>query len=238
MNKLINNKNISVIILIFVIISSYSHPPYDISQGYYKATEGKEYKLVKSYVDGILFTDPVKLLIKDIDENTVNETEFCRNICILKWVVKSPVIFGYKHSLSLIPEKIWRINNEGLITSNNKIYKFIGIFYPLFDQFIWYLLSLILFLLPFLFLYRIWKRNRKFKRAILMVSLGAISALYLLIWIYAIILLSYQSIWILLILIYFTIPIINYIRAMRKPLSVCNDSTVKESNDLSDITAI
>lgn len=84
----------------------WAHPPYERVSRSLGDTSTGQVTLIKSYVDGIVFTDPVKLVVRNREGGTVSETEYARDLAILCWSSVACTVFQYDGFLPLAPSKV------------------------------------------------------------------------------------------------------------------------------------
>lgn len=78
-----------------------AHPPYERVERRLQVADGSEVLLVKSYVDGIFFVDPVQVVIKDETSGDVlDETDFARD-AVLSYGPGASRVFLFAGAFSL-----------------------------------------------------------------------------------------------------------------------------------------
>jgi hypothetical protein len=170
-----------------------AHPPYEHLERVVTDDSGQSLYLSKSYVDGIFFTDPVKLVVRDRDERTVVETEYGRDLSVVCWPPRPCVVFRYEGTMPVLPQNVWRFHGGQLQQTRSPGLIALGVVAPLWDHVSGYLFSFVWLGVPFLVLWPLWRSHRSTPRPALVsvVSMGAV--LYVVIWLYTVVLLSYLS---------------------------------------------
>lgn len=170
-----------------------AHPPYEHLERVVKDDGGRSLSLKKSYVDGILFTDPVKLVVRDDDDRTIVETEYGRELTVLCWSSRSCVVFRYDGLLPVLPQNVWRFRGGHLYEDRSPGLVALGVVAPLWGNASGYLFSFASVGVPFLVFWLLSGPSRSPRRAALM-SIAALGALlYAVIWLYTVVLLSRLS---------------------------------------------
>jgi hypothetical protein len=94
-------------VLLFTLFTgvtpAWAHPPYEHLERVVTDGHGRQFQVFKSYRDGIFFTDPVTLVIRDADDRTVAETGYGRNVAMLCWRPSTCAVFRYEEFWSVLP---------------------------------------------------------------------------------------------------------------------------------------
>jgi hypothetical protein len=173
--------------------SAGAHPPYEVPERVITDGSGHSLQLVKSYVDGILFTDPVKLVIRDADDRTVAETEYGRDLSVVCWRTRPCVVFRYDGLGSVLPSDVWRLEGGQLRDARSPALVALGIVAPLWDHAGGYALSIVLLAIPLLVIWLLIRSPVSRRRTLLLAVTGLASVPYFGIWLYTVALLSYLS---------------------------------------------
>jgi hypothetical protein len=173
--------------------SARAHPPYEYPERVITDRDGRSLHLVKSYVDGIFFTDPVKLVVRDPDDRTVVETEYGRDLSVVCWRSRPCVVFRYDGVASVLPTNIWRLEGGQLRDIRSPGLVALGTVAPLWDHAGGYVFSFILLGGPFLVIWLLLRSPKSRVRTLLLAVVGTAAVPYLAIWLYTVTLLSYLS---------------------------------------------
>lgn len=167
-----------------------AHPPYEHPVRTITGPDGRSLHLVKSYVDGIFFTDPVKLVVRDADDRTIAETEYGRDVSVVCWRSRPCVVFRYDGVVPVFPSNTWRLEGTHLREAHSAALVAIGVVAPLWDHTAGYVISCVSLGVP-LFIFWIVSQSPPSKRRALLLAIGGVTAVpYLGIWLYTITLLS------------------------------------------------
>lgn len=170
-----------------------AHPPYEHPERVITDKDGRSLHLVKSYVDGILFTDPVKLVVRDADDRTVVETEYGRDLSVVCWRSRPCVVFRYDGVAPVLPANVWRLEGGKLHDARSPVLLALGVVAPLWDHAGGYVFSFISLDVPLLVLWLLVRSPGSRLRTLLLTLVGLAAVPYLGIWLYAVTLLSYLS---------------------------------------------
>src|SRR3954466_7201182 len=98
-----------------------AHPPYEHPVGSVVDAAGGRLELVKRYTDGILFTDPSSIQIRDSTGNVLAETPGSRDTIITRLAGRY-YVYEYDTPLSVFPTRAWAIDNGRLVSSPRSRY--------------------------------------------------------------------------------------------------------------------
>ena len=114
---------ISLAAVVFVLAPSMAltHPPYEHEVGRIGDLEATHRTLAKSYIDGLIFTDPVKLVVRDESGATIAETEYGRDVAIVCWLRDRCVVFWYDGFLPVEPRQVWQLRMSGLTRTDSEL---------------------------------------------------------------------------------------------------------------------
>lgn len=173
--------------------SAKAHAPYEHAERVITDKDGRALHLVKSYVDGIFFTDPVKLVVRDADDRAVVETEYGRDVSVVCWDPRSCVVFRYDGVTPVFPTNIWRLEDGQLHDSRSAGLAALGVVAPLWDHAGGYAFSFLSLGVPVLVLWLLVRSPESWRRTLLLSVVSLATVPYLFIWLYTITLLSYLS---------------------------------------------
>jgi hypothetical protein len=173
--------------------SAAAHPPYEHPERVVTDKDGRTLHLVKSYVDGIFFTDPVKLVVRDADDRMVAETEYGRDLSVLCWRSRPCVVFRYDGLTPVVPTNIWRLEGGELRDARSAALLALGIVAPLWDHAGGYAFSIVSLAVPLLVLWLLIRSADSRRRTLLLTITGLASIPYVVMWLYSVTLLSYLS---------------------------------------------
>lgn len=168
----------------------WAHPPYERVSRSLGDTSTGQVTLIKSYVDGIVFTDPVKLVVRNREGGTVSETEYARDLAILCWSSVACTVFQYDGFLPLAPSKVWRLSPAGLISESSAGLWLLGIVVPYFEHWLGYLIAVGSVLVPLAGLVTLRRRPAGAARSVMLWLVSIATLLLVPIWLYAIVALS------------------------------------------------
>ena len=170
-----------------------AHPPYEQEERVVTGASGRRLHLVRSYVDGIMMTDPVKLVVRDDDDRTVTETEYGRDLALTCPGPDTCLVFRYDGLTPVVPTDIWRFRDGELQATRSPALLAMGIVLPLREHWIGYLLALALLGAPFVVGWLIWRPQPSRARVGMLGVVGLLATPYLFMWLYGIVLLSELS---------------------------------------------
>jgi hypothetical protein len=151
--------------------------------------DGRQLQVFKSYTDGIFFTDPVTLVIRDADDRTVADTDYGRNVAIACWRGAACAVFRYDEFWSVLPEGVWRLEGGTLVASDSRWLAAIGVIAPLWDDAAGYALMFATVAFPAVGLW-LFRQPRSRAGQVLLALAAILTAFYALMWLYAVALLS------------------------------------------------
>ena len=193
-------RRLSATLLVAVLampIPAMAHSPYEHLERVATDNSGRPLYLYKSYTDGIFFTDPVKLVVRDAEDRMVADTEYGRDISVICWRSRPCVVFRYDGFVPLLPENIWRLENGQLQATRSAGLVVLGVIAPLWTNALGYLLSVFALGAPFPILWLLLRSRRSDGRNAFMAVLGVgmvlCTALGLGLWLYVVVFLSYLS---------------------------------------------
>jgi hypothetical protein len=173
--------------------SARAHPPYEHPERVITDRDGRSLHLVKSYVDGIFFTDPVKLVVRDPDDRTVVETEYGRDLSVVCWRSRPCVVFRYDGIAHVVPTNVWRLEGGQLRDTRSPGLVVLGVVAPLWEHAGGYIFSFVSLGVPLLVLWLLIRSRKSRVRTLLLAVVGLAAVPYLAIWLYTVTLLSYLS---------------------------------------------
>lgn len=101
-----------------------AHPPYERVAKSIQMPNGNEVLLVKSYVDGIFFVDPVQVVMKDATSGEAfDETDYARD-AVLSYGPGATGVFLFSSALSLVPSRAYTVREDGFVDvgSGNRLH--------------------------------------------------------------------------------------------------------------------
>src|SRR5713101_4599202 len=108
-----------------------AHPPYEGKVAVLKAA-GREIEIAKSYVAGIFFTDPAKVVVRS-EGHVYAETPYFRDTSMA--CVSGRCLVAASDSLvSVVPERAWVIEGTSLQPRNSPFVRFFGILVHLWEH--------------------------------------------------------------------------------------------------------
>jgi hypothetical protein len=170
-----------------------AHPPYESVDRVIKASDGRAFTLVRTYTDGIFFTDPVHLIIRDQDERTTAETPPGRDLAILCRGERTCLVFRYDALVSFSASNAWSVEDGRLVERHTKRIAALGVIAPLLDSPGAYLLSLGLLAAPAAAGWLVFTSARRRGRHLLVAAFSLFAFGYGVIWLYGVVLLSSLS---------------------------------------------
>jgi hypothetical protein len=170
-----------------------AHPPYEEEIRVITEESGRRLQLVRSYVDGVMMTDPVKLVVRDEDDRTVAETEYGRDLALICLWPPSCLVFRYDGLVPILPENIWWLQNGELRVVRSPALLALGVAVPLREHWIGYLVSLVLLAAPFGFGWLLWRPGPSRGRIGVLGLVGILTVPYLFVWFYGVVILSELS---------------------------------------------
>lgn len=117
-----------------------AHPPYERAAGVL-GHPPDELTLAKSYIDGIVFSDPVKLVVRNNSGVTVVETDYGRDLAIICLVQHYCLVFQYDGLLPVTPTRVWRLSPSALVPDDSTALWLVGIVAPYKEHWLGYLVA-------------------------------------------------------------------------------------------------
>jgi hypothetical protein len=180
-----------------VAAPSEAHRPYEGRPRTLTTASGR-IEVVQSYIDGLFFTDPAKIVVRSRGR-TIAETAYFRETSLLcsrtrcyASVMDSP--------LRVVPDHVWIVSGEGLRSADTLVARLLAVPVHVWDHALGYAIALLVLAGSTAGLTRWWDRPPRTAVEALLTGSGRLaSALVLLLWLYAVALLSELSlVWILL----------------------------------------
>lgn len=184
---------VAVPLLLCLASPALAHAPYELPERVLTDTSGRTLQLVKRYTDGILFADPVQLIVRDSRGAALAETQAGRDVGVLCWRGRACVVYRYDGSMPLAPDDVWRLHDGALVRTDSTILLMLGVVAPLWNHWLGYLIAIGLFFSHFAAVTRVWQWRRTAARGVVLVALGIFAPAFLLLWLYALIGLSELS---------------------------------------------
>ena len=192
-----------------------AHPNYEHVERTVRESDGREWHLVKHFSDGIIFYDPVKLIVRDSTGAAVAETEFSRNVCVVGCGVRC-VVYRYVDEQPLLAVNVWRLEGGKLQPADSMALHALGAIVPLVDDPVSYVVAVVFFYAPFV-VFAVLGRV-PWPRARMAMQFGAFLATvpYLFSLAYALLLLSHLS-WAIVVFLLVAVGVAWVRRIVRRP---------------------
>lgn len=180
-----------------------AHPPYEHTVRTLTDGTGTDVHIVKSYIDGIFFTDPVKLVVRRTTGGApIAETGVGRDVSLLCWSRSKCLAFGFDGLFPIWPAEVWHVGTNGLMRAEGRWVRAIGVLAPLWDHRVGYLLALVLLAVPAALFKGVFAmRQARGYRAFVQICAAVVGSGWLLLWGYGVILLSDLSFPLVLLLV-------------------------------------
>jgi hypothetical protein len=194
------NSTFSVHALVFVVAflgtaaTASAHAPYEYLERVIHDESGRELRLFRSYVDGIFFIDPVKLVIRDADDRTVGETDYGRDVAVVCPPRSSCLVFRYANVAPILPTDTWRLENGHLQRTRSAGTTALGIVAPLWTHAGGYFTAFMFLFVPAAMAWALWRVAGERGRSAIAIAVVVVGVPYLGVWLYVVVLLSYLSI--------------------------------------------
>jgi hypothetical protein len=91
-----------------------AHPPYERLDRVLSTESGESVYLVRAYMDGILGSDPVKLVVRDARGKVLAETDYRRDVSLLCLTAARCLVFQFDGALPVLPARMYRLNGGSL----------------------------------------------------------------------------------------------------------------------------
>jgi hypothetical protein len=180
-------------VLLFMLFADASparaHPPYEYLERVITDESGRQLQVFKSYTDGIFFTDPVTLVIRDANDRTVADTGYSRNVAMACWRGAACAVFRYDEFWSVLPERVWRLERDTLVASDSRWLAAIGVIAPLWDDAAGYAVMFATIAFPAIGLW-LFRQTRSRAGQVLLALAAILTGFYALMWLYTVALLS------------------------------------------------
>jgi hypothetical protein len=170
-----------------------AHPPYEHQDRVITEASGRRLRLMRSYVDGIMMSDPVKLVVRDVDDRTVAETEYGRDLAVICPGPAACLVFRYDGFAPVVPANAWWFRNGELRATGSPALLALGMVLPLREHWVGYLVSLALLTAPFMVGWLIWRPQPSPVRAGILGLIALLAVPYLFFWFYGVVILSELS---------------------------------------------
>jgi hypothetical protein len=90
-----------------------AHPPYEHVAARLRSPTGREFQLVLSFVDGIIGTDPAKLVLRDTSGHVIAETDYLHSVIVRCPALESCRVFEYDPPGEIYPSRVWLVADSG-----------------------------------------------------------------------------------------------------------------------------
>ncbi len=179
-------------IQLLLCLPAHAHPPYEHTARVVEGPNGP-LSLVLVRTDGIVFTDPVGLEVRDSTGKTLSATEPAREIVLACWPFAECRVFRYDGLFPLLPEDVWALHGDRLVPVTGIAFRVLGVPLPLWDNWLGYIAAVVLGVLPFLALRNAHAAPEGTSRTVRVFLAGLGGTFVLLIWLYVVVLLSSLS---------------------------------------------
>jgi hypothetical protein len=170
-----------------------AHPPYESPVTTLRAPDGSPVSVVKRYTDGLFFTDPVQVLLRDGQGGTLAESDAGRDVSVVCLTEQRCIAFRYDGLMPVIPEDVWRIEGRTVQKVDSLVLTAVGVVVPLWDHWLGYLIAVLLLVIPWAALKRSWARPATPANGCVVAVVGLSAAGLWILWLYGVVLLSYLS---------------------------------------------
>jgi hypothetical protein len=172
----------AAVALVMVPAAAFSHPPHEV-RAFMVEGRGKTVELVEYRVDGILFADPVKLIVRQPGGPVLTETAFGRataSVCVAGRCYG----FWFPGAFSVIPAVALHVTPEGVTAAPLGIRR-LGLVPAMWEHGLGYLAALVFFFVPLVILRRTARLSRPW-RGIGLGLFGVMAVLWWLVWFYVV----------------------------------------------------
>jgi hypothetical protein len=206
--------------VLFPPSNAWAHRPYEIIDRVHEEG-GRQFALVKSYIDGILAVDPVKLVIRANPGNVTDESDYHRDV-LVACPFNQCAAFSYHDWFTFLPTDVWSLSNGRLERDGSPLLWTLGTFLPLWDHVLGYFAAIGALLLPAWFAIRSWRRSGRTARIVVAVLTLVASLPFLVLWsVIAIVNTRLSVIWISLLSLLVSLGVRQYRRRIvARPLRV------------------
>ena len=182
-----------ILTLLLFSATAAAHPSYERVDRILIDKTGQEVHIVKYYIDGIAFTDPVRLIVRDQAGVILAETDFGRDVSVICWTASDYLVFRYDGFFPVWPRDVWILCGSSLVRTDSLLLYLLGVVVPFWDHWRGYLTALGVFLIPF-GAHRLVKLVKPvILRKVLLVCIYVLGGFLLLSWLYIVVALSYLS---------------------------------------------
>jgi len=174
-------------------VTASAHEPYEMPAAVLVDSSGERFNVVKRYTDGIFFTDPVRLVVRNAQGATVAETDAGRDISLLCPTERKCVAFRYDGLMPIVPEDVWWLEGSNAWKAQSVLLTVAGVPVLFWDHWLGYLVALAFLWVPLVALRRAWARPTTPVNGVLLAVVGLSACGIWLAWLYVVVLLSYLS---------------------------------------------
>jgi hypothetical protein len=182
-----------------------AHPPYEHVAAVVPGPGGEPLSLVRSYVDGIVVSDPVKMVVQDKAGVVLDETAYVRDISMSCARADRCLLFLFDGPTPVFPIRILRLSGTRFVQVRDTRLQWLGLVVHLQNHWFGYLQAVAFFLLPFAALRITWRRSRGRMRVFLCVVVAVGGVFVLLSWLWVMSMLTETSLPIALLLVAFVV---------------------------------
>ncbi len=169
----------SIVFLLLLIAPAlaYGHAPYSETERTIETKEGAKIEFIRSYTDGILGPDPVKLVIES-GASQLLETDYGREVTFFCPQSDKCFIFLYSGALSFTPDAMYEFDLKGRKAKEIAVplLKFYGLIAPLIHgHYYWLPLIFIFMFIIFIFLAGCQARGKRYLETFWRLFFGVLS---------------------------------------------------------------
>jgi hypothetical protein len=161
-----------------------SHPPYERAAGTILGSGGQRIHLVRAYVDGIVLSDPVKLVLRDDQGVVLDETDYVRDVSLLCPTAERCLVFLFDGATPLFPIEVLRLSGTTLVPVQGRTPLWLGLAVHLQNHALGYLVAVACFALPLIAPYVVWRLSHGVVRVLLVLVVSVAGTLVLASWLW------------------------------------------------------
>ena len=108
-----------------------AHAPYERIRATITDPQGRQLTVVAKYVDGIIGTDPVTVVVRAQDGVVLAEAPQARDAIVRCDTFESCLVYLYEPPFNLFPERVLRLTPTGFVDENASRYVLLGLLLPI-----------------------------------------------------------------------------------------------------------
>lgn len=128
-----------------------AHAPYE-GKRVALASGSKRVEVATSYIDGIVFTDPAKVIV-EVEGRVVAETDYYRDTSLVCTQTRC-VVASNDSMFAILPEHVWLVTDGSLVPQSSWLFKAVGLAVHFSQHLLGYSVSTLFLLVPVLHLRR------------------------------------------------------------------------------------